>query len=54
MVDQLVRASVAFCWAILPKTKRSVEEVERQIARLADRALRDFREDQAAFAGGGE
>jgi hypothetical protein len=34
----------------IPKSRRTPDELERQIRRLLDRALEDFREDQAAFA----
>lgn len=48
-VDQMIRQGVHFCWMALPKERRTVEELERQVRRVVDRALRDFREDQAAF-----
>jgi hypothetical protein len=33
----------------LPDEKRSVEEVEKQVRRVVDRALRDLREDAESF-----
>ena len=48
-VDQSVRQAIHFCWTALPKDRRNVEEVEKQIRRILDRALRDFREDREAF-----
>ncbi len=48
-VDQSLRQAVQFCWMALPKEKRNLEEVERQLRRLLDRALRDLREDAAEF-----
>ena len=48
-VDQMIRQGINFCWTALPKERRSTDELERQIRRLVDRALRDFREDQKAF-----
>jgi len=48
-VDQLVRQAIQFCWMALPADKRNVDEVERNIRRLVDRALRDLREDDDAF-----
>ena len=48
-VDQAVRHAIQACWMALPKERRNAEEVERQIRRLVDRALRDFREDREAF-----
>jgi len=48
-VDQQIRQAIQFCWMALPPEKQSVEEVERQIRRLVDRALRDLREDSESF-----
>jgi hypothetical protein len=48
-VDQTVRQAVQFCWMALPKEHRNADELERQIRRIVDRALKDFREDSEAF-----
>jgi hypothetical protein len=48
-VDEQIRQAIQFCWMALPKEKKNVEEVEKQIRRLVDRALRDLREDSEAF-----
>jgi hypothetical protein len=48
-VDQAVRQAVSICWTMLPKEKRSVENVEKEIRRLVERVLRDFKEDNEAF-----
>jgi len=48
-VDQMVRQAIQMCWMGLPKDKRTVEEVEAQMRRLLDRALKDLREDGQAF-----
>ena len=53
-IDQQIRQAVQLCWMGLPKERRSVEEVETQIRRIVERALRDFREDRQAFGHGGE
>lgn len=50
-VDHQVRQAIQFCWMSLPKEKRNVEELERQIRRIVDRALRDVREDFDNFFG---
>ena len=42
-VDQQIRQAIHFCWIGLPKEKRNVNELERQIRRLVDRALRSLR-----------
>ena len=48
-IDQQIRQAIHFCWMGLPKEKRNVDELERQIRRLVDRALRDVREDFDEF-----
>ena len=48
-VDQAVRQAIQTCWMALPKDRRNVEEVEKQIRRLVDRALTNLREDAGAF-----
>ena len=48
-VDDQIRRAIQFCWMGLPKDRRNVDEVERQIRRLVDRALRDVREDFNEF-----
>ena len=49
-IDQTIRQAVQFCWMALPKERRNAQELEKQIRRLVDRALKDFREDSEAFA----
>ena len=48
-VDQLVRQALQACWMMLPKAKRTVDELERQFRHIVDRALRNLREDGEAF-----
>jgi hypothetical protein len=50
-IDHFIRQAIQFCWMALPKEKRNVDELERQIRRLVDRALRDVREDFNEFFG---
>jgi len=50
-IDHQIRQAIQFCWMALPKEKRNVDELERQIRRLVDRALRDLREDFDEFIG---
>jgi hypothetical protein len=50
-VDQQIRQAIHFCWMGLPKEKRNVDELERQVRRLVDRAFRDVREDFDEFFG---
>ncbi len=44
-IDHMIRQAIHFCWMGLPKEKRNVDELERQVRRIVDRALRDVRED---------
>ena len=48
--DQTVRQALMCCWMTLPKSRRTVDEVEKELRRLVDRALRDFREDSERFS----
>jgi hypothetical protein len=48
-VDQGIRMAVQFCWMQLPKSRKTPDELEKQIRRIVDRALQNFREDQQAF-----
>jgi len=52
-VDEQVRQAIQMCWMALPGDKKNVDEVETQIRRIVDRALRDLREDSDAFGLGG-
>lgn len=48
-VDQTIRQAIHFCWMALPKDRRNPDELEKQVRRIVDRALKDFREDSAQF-----
>jgi len=48
-IDQTIRQAIHFCWMALPKERKNVDELDREIRRLTERALRDFREDAQAF-----
>lgn len=49
-IDTSIRQAIQFCWMMMPPSKRTADELEKQIQRIVDRAFRDFREDQQAFA----
>jgi len=49
-VDTAIRQAIQTCWMMLPEDKRNVGEVEKQIRRIVERALKDLREDGAAFS----
>jgi hypothetical protein len=53
-VDQQIRQAIQFCWMALPPEKQTVDEVEQQIRRIVDRALRDLRDDADSFGFGGK
>ena len=48
-VDQMLRNTLQMCWMALPQDRQTVEELESQMRRLLDRAIRDLREDEVAF-----
>jgi hypothetical protein len=48
-VDHQIRQAIQFCWLALPPEQQNVEEVEKQIRRVVDRALRDLRDDAESF-----
>jgi hypothetical protein len=48
-VDQQIRHAIQFCWMAMPPDKQTVDEVEKQIRRMVDRAFRDLREDSKSF-----
>ena len=52
-VDQGVRQAIQMCWMMLPDDAKTVDELERQIRRIVDRAIKDLREDADAFGLGG-
>jgi hypothetical protein len=48
-IDQLMRQAIQMCWMMLPSGKRTVDELEKQIRRIMERAMRDLRKDHKAF-----
>jgi hypothetical protein len=48
-IDHMIRQAIHFCWMALPKDRRSADEVEKQVRRIVDRALKDFRDDSEEF-----
>ena len=48
-IDQSIRQTIMMCWMMLPDGSKSVDEVELQIRRIVDRAIKDLREDAKAF-----
>ena len=48
-VDTQLRQTFQACWMALPKERRNMDELEKQMRRLFERAMKDFREDREAF-----
>jgi hypothetical protein len=48
-LDQTVRQAVQLCWTVIPKDRRTIEELDRQFRRVVERALQDFAEDRSEF-----
>lgn len=48
-IDHSIRQAIQFCWMSLPKKKRTLKQLQKQIRRITDRALKDFCEDRQAF-----
>lgn len=46
VVDREIRQAINMCWMTMPRQRRSLDEVEKEMRRLLDRALRDMREDE--------
>jgi len=51
-VDLSVRQAIQMCWMMLPKEKRNPKNVEKEIRRLMDKAILDFKEDFDTFKSG--
>lgn len=49
-VDQHMSQAIQTCWMMMPKDKQTVDEVEKQMRRIFERALKNLREDGEAFA----
>lgn len=51
-VDHQIRQAIQFAWMSLPEGKKTVEEVERVVRQIVERALKNFREDGETFGQG--
>jgi hypothetical protein len=49
MIDQGIRSAIGSIWMALPPARQNVDEVQRQLQWLVDRAIADLREDASAF-----
>ena len=48
-IDQSIRQTIQLCWMTLPDDKRTLDELEKQIRRIMERAFKDMREDADQF-----
>ena len=48
-VDTQLREAIRWCWMTLPADKKTVLDVQTEIRRLVERALKDLEEDAKAF-----
>lgn len=48
-VDEQIRQAIHICWMMLPDDRKTVDELEKQMRRIIDRAFKDLREDTEAF-----
>jgi len=48
-VDKQLREVMHLCWLSLPKNRRSIDELQKQMRSLVDRAIKDWQEDSARF-----
>jgi hypothetical protein len=49
-VDRQIREAIQLCWMLLPAARRSVDDVEKEIQHLVERAFREMREDIKRFS----
>ena len=52
-IDRQVRQAIQFCWMAMPAERKNVDEVEKEVRRIVERALRDLREDYQSFGPSG-
>ena len=48
-VDQHMSQAIQTCWMMMPGDKRNVREVEKQMRRIFERAIKNMLEDGDAF-----
>jgi hypothetical protein len=47
-LDNQLRHAIQLCWLLLPKDRRTLDEVETEVRRVLDRAFQQMRDDEAA------
>ena len=53
-IDQTIRQALQYCWLSLPKSRKNLDEWEKQVRRIFERAVRDYREDSTQLGRWGE
>lgn len=48
-LDQQIRQAIHLGWMMLPADRKTLDELEKQVRRVLDRAFKDLREDADAF-----
>lgn len=48
-IDSQLRSMLQMCWMILPKDKKTIDDLERMFRPMVDRAFKDMRDDRDAF-----
>ena len=49
LVDSALRDAICQCWLVMPPSKRTPHDVEAEIRRVIDRAMKDLHDDARAF-----
>ncbi len=49
VIDTMLREAMRFCWTMIPADRRTIANLEGEIRRLVERALKDLKEDAEAF-----
>ncbi|MFI5461268.1 MAG: hypothetical protein ACHRXM_38180 [Isosphaerales bacterium] len=44
-MDRFIKQMIYVCWILLPKERKSLESLEKEIRRLVDRAFKDLKDD---------
>ncbi len=48
-VDEQIRQAIHLCWMMLPDDRKTVDELEKHLRRIIERAFKDLREDADQF-----
>jgi hypothetical protein len=48
-VDRQLREAIQLCWMLMPSNRKSIDEVEKEIHRMVERAFGEMRDDLDRF-----